>query len=135
MQFIALDLETTGLNPSVDTIIEIAAIKCTLVKKGDVFCVEEVEEKTMLIDPCCSLEPEVSLITGITSQMLAGKKTWEEVREKVANFIGDLPIVGHNILFDKAVLDAHGIDVSKNIFLDTFEVSSILSIGAESLNL
>lgn len=89
----------------------------------------------MLINPERPLEPEVSLITGISSHMLAEKQTWEEVREKVADFIGDLPIVGHNILFDKAVLEAHNIDISDNIFLDTFELSSILSIEAESLNL
>lgn len=135
MQFVALDLETTGLNPKKDTIIEIAAIKFSLTKKSGKFCVENFEEKTMLIDPKIPLEPEVTLVTGITPQMLHGKKIWSEVREKVADFIGDAVVVGHNILFDKEVLENHDINLENNIFLDTFELAGMISLDAKSLNL
>ncbi len=135
MKLVALDLETTGLDSKVDTIIEIAAIKFSLVKQWNTFEVQDVEERTMLIDPERPIDEEISLITGILPQMLAGKKTWKNVQEKVRNFIGDLPIVGHNILFDKAILEAHGFDLKDTLFLDTFELASILSSEASSLNL
>ena len=75
------------------------------------------------------------MITGITSNMLIGRKKWGEVREKAREFIGDAIIVGHNVLFDTAMLATHGIDLSGNITLDTFELSEIFSQEAESLNL
>lgn len=57
------------------------------------------------------------------------------MRERVRDFIADSIIVGHNVLFDIAMLATHEIDLSKNITLDTFELSEIFSQEAESLNL
>lgn len=70
MNFIALDLETTGLSPETDTIIEIAAIRFTIDLKGDTFTIQNPEERSMLIHPGRLLEQEVTMITGITSDML-----------------------------------------------------------------
>ncbi len=76
------------------------------------------------------------MITGITDTMLTGKPTWAEVRDKVRDFIRtDSVIVGHNVLFDVAMLRTHGIDLSEYPILDTFELSEILSQDIESLNL
>ncbi len=44
--------------------------------------------------------------------MLEGREVWEDVRERVRVFIGDAIIVGHNVLFDTAMLQSHGIDLS-----------------------
>lgn len=70
MNFIALDLETTGLSPETDTIIEIAAIRFDVELEGDVFIMKNPEERSMLIHPGRLLEQEVTMITGITSDML-----------------------------------------------------------------
>ena len=70
MNFIALDLETTGLSPETDTIIEIAAIRFTIEMEGDIFVMKNTEERSMLIHPGRVLEQEVTMITGITSDML-----------------------------------------------------------------
>lgn len=93
------------------------------------------EEKSMLIHPNRLLEQEVTMITGITNDMLIGKPHFEEIREKVQDFIGNAIIVGHNVLFDIAMLNSHNIDLSKNIVIDTFELSEIFSQDIESLNL
>lgn len=135
MQFVALDLETTGLDPKKDTIIEIAAIKFNIELEWEIFVMKNPEEKSMLIHPNRLLEQEVTMITGITNDMLIGKPHFEEIREKVQDFIGNAIIVGHNVLFDIAMLNSHNIDLSKNIVIDTFELSEIFSQDIESLNL
>ena len=76
------------------------------------------------------------MITGISDKMLKGKPEWKDMKERVRLFIeDDAVIVGHNVLFDKAMLFTHGIDLGENIVIDTFELSEILSQEAESLNL
>lgn len=136
IKFVALDLETTGLDPRKDTIIEIAAIKWEIEKNEDWFLLKNIEEKTSLINPQIPLEEEVILITKISEKMLEGKPTWDEVKDKVQNFIGeDTVILGHNVIFDVEVLYHHGIDLKNRNIIDTFEFSEIFSQNAESLNL
>lgn len=64
-RFIALDLETTGLNPELDTIIEIAAISFSLSREDTLYTPIDIVKKTMLINPGRELTEEVELITGI----------------------------------------------------------------------
>ena len=110
--FVALDLETTGLSYEKDTIIEVAAIKFYLEKEGDIFTAVKQEERSMLIDPERTIDEHISMITGISNEMVQGKSKWHEVRERVASFIGDDSIiVGHNVLFDVRMLEAHGIHI------------------------
>lgn len=136
IKFIALDLETTGLDPQKDTIIEIAAIKWEIEKNEDWFLLKNIEEKTSLINPQIPLEEEVTLITKISEKMLEGKPTWDEVKDKVQDFISeDTVILGHNVLFDVEVLYHHGINLKNRNIIDTFEFSEIFSQNAESLNL
>jgi len=89
----------------------------------------------MLVNPGISLSEEISMITGITDAMLEGRVSWNDIREKIRDFIGDAIIVGHNVLFDIAMLDSHGINLSMNGVIDTFEISELLSQDVESLNL
>jgi DNA polymerase III epsilon subunit family exonuclease len=135
MIFVALDLETTGLSPETDTIIEIAAIRFEIDRDGDVFMMSRSEEHSQLIHPGRVLTQEVTMITGITPAMLEGKPDFASVRDKVREFIGDAVIVGHNVLFDIAMFASHGIDLSGNRVIDTFELSEIFSQDIESLNL
>jgi DNA polymerase III epsilon subunit-like protein len=133
--FVALDLETTWLDTKNDTIIEIAAIAFHIEKIWDTYTMTDVVEHSQLIHPGRPLTEEISMITGITGAMLEGRPSWDTVQDKVREFIGDAVIVGHNVLFDIAVLWSHGIDLSQNIVIDTFELSEILSQDVESLNL
>lgn len=133
--FVALDLETTGLDPTKETIIEVAAVRFQLERDGDIFRAVKREERSMLINPGKPMTEEISMITGITDSMLLGKPLWNEVKERVEVFIGDAIIVGHNVLFDIAMLRTHGVDLMRHIALDTFELSEIFSQDAESLNL
>ncbi len=89
----------------------------------------------MLINPGIELKEEVTMITGISEHMLEGKSTWSEVRERVTAFIGNHMIVGHNVLFDIAMFQTHGIAIDPKRAIDTFELSEIFSQEVESLNL
>lgn len=135
LTFVALDLETTGLDPKKDSIIEIAAIRFQIDFDGNCFSAVQMVERSMLINPPEPISQEVTMITGITNEMLQWKDKWEDIKKKVSAFIGDSIIVGHNVLFDINVLESHGIDITHNTVLDTFELSEIFSQEAESLNL
>ena len=135
LTFVALDLETTGLSPETDTIIEVAAVQFQIQKENNQFFVKILDERSMLINPGIELKEEVTMITGISQNMLEGKRRWNEIRDRVEAFIGDHMIVGHNVLFDLAMLKTHGISLDSERAIDTFELSEIFSQEVESLNL
>lgn len=87
MIFVALDLETTGLSPENDTIIEIAAIRFEIERDGEIFVMKSGEEHSQLIHPGRVLSKEVTMITGITPEMLEDKPDFESVRDRVRDFI------------------------------------------------
>ncbi len=91
-EYIALDLETTGLYARHDTIIEIGAVKM----RGG----EEIDRFQTFVDPGCPLSREVSNLTGITDGMLKGAPKIDTVMPQLLDFIGDRVIVAHNADFD-----------------------------------
>lgn len=88
---IAIDLETTGLSPMVDKIIEIAAFKVTK---------EEVNFYTTLINPEILIPPHTTVIHNITDEMVSNSPKLIEIIEELKEFLGELPIVAHNAKFD-----------------------------------
>ena len=91
-EYVAFDLETTGLSPRNDRIIEIGAV---VMKKG-----VEIDRFQTFVDPGRRLSKEVSELTGITDDMLRGAPRIEEVLPKLVDFIGKRPLVAHNARFD-----------------------------------
>lgn len=90
--YISLDLETTGLNPKTDKIIEFGAVK---VIDGEIR-----ETKSMLLKPHRQLEERITELTGITDEMVAEAPAMEEVLDELEGFCQELPLLGHRILFD-----------------------------------
>ena len=90
--YIALDLETTGLNPTDDRILEIGAVKIVEGRETEVF--------STLVDPGRQVTPRIQELTGITNEMAAGGMEYKEAVERLVEFCQDLPLLGHNILFD-----------------------------------
>ena len=102
---VAIDVETTGLSPVVDRMIELSAVKIT--PTG----IETFDE---LIDPEIDI-PQITInIHGITQQMVKGKEKIETVLPKFLKFCGNLPILGHNAKFDVGfiVFDIHRLKLS-----------------------
>ena len=90
--YIALDLETTGLDPRTCAITEVSAYRFV---DGYPF-----EEYSTLIDPQMIIPKEISELTGITDRMVSGKPKINEILSELFKFIGNDPIVGQNITFD-----------------------------------
>ena len=90
--YVSLDLETTGLNPKYDKIIEVGAVK---VINGEV-----VDKFSEFVNPGRKLSEHVTEITGITDADLMDAKAVEEVVPMLLDFISELPLLGHRILFD-----------------------------------
>jgi DNA polymerase III epsilon subunit family exonuclease len=89
---VAFDLETTGLSPIVDKIIEIAAVK--LNSKG------ETETMQFLINPLITIPTETIKYHEITNDMVRDKPTLRRPLEEFLQFIADTPLLAHNGQFD-----------------------------------
>ncbi len=94
--FVVLDFETTGLNPNMDEIIEIGAVRLERGKGGG--------GVLQLIDPGRAIPEKVVELTGINSAMLAGQPSLAEVFPKFAEFLEGAVLVAHNASFDMAFL-------------------------------
>ena len=97
-EFVAFDLETTGLSSQTDRIIEIGAV---ILKNG-----EEMDRFQTFVDPERPLERKIVDLTGITDEMLVGAPKIEEVLPKFLDFIGDRVLVAHNSDFDTGFIRA-----------------------------
>ena len=91
-EFVAFDLETTGLSSRTDRIIEIGAV---ILKDG-----KEVDRFQTFVDPERPLDRKIVELTGITDEMLKGAPKIEEVLPKFLEFVGDRVLVAHNSDFD-----------------------------------
>ena len=129
MMFVAIDLETTWLDPRKDKIIEVALVKFD----PDTF--EIIEEYSHLVDPEIHIPELNSSITNIYDKDVKWAPKWKEILQEVSDFIGDLPIVWHNVYFDTGFLEEKGISIEDNIVLDTFLISNFLVIWEKSLSL
>ncbi len=87
--YVVFDLETTGISPNYDEVVEISAIK---VRKGRV-----VEEFNTLVNPKRPIPRRASQVNGITNEMVAEAPLFEEVLSDFFDFVGDDVLVGHNI--------------------------------------
>lgn len=90
--YVCIDLETTGLDPKRDKIIEIGAVK---VEQNTI-----VEEWETFVNPDRKLEERIVELTGICDGQLADAPQMEEVLPKLLSFIGDNILLGHSVLFD-----------------------------------
>ena len=118
MNFLFLDLETTGLDPQKNEIIEISAVRL-----GEKF--EEIAVFDELIKSENKIPKNIEMLTGISFKMTKNSPKISEIRQKFSNFIKpDDLICGHNINFDIQFLRQKNFTLSPNS-LDTFLLSQI----------
>ena len=90
--YIVLDVETTGLDVYKERMIEFAAVKLVGNKITDRF--------ETLINPEQPIRYSSYLIHNISQEMVEDAPKLPEIMPKILDFIGDYPIVGHNVIFD-----------------------------------
>lgn len=116
--FVSFDLETTGLDPKVDFVIEFGAVKVV-----DGVATERYQQ---FIKPPVRIPKFITKLTGITNEMVADSPTFEEVVDDLYDFLGDHPLVAHNIYFDHNFLSVKreaidGIPLKNNL-MDTLSL-------------
>lgn len=131
MKFVAFDLETTGVNPVTDMIVEIGAVKFEGARP--------VEGYGTLVNPGCSIPPEASAVNGISDDMVRGKPLVQDVLADFAEFCGDLPLVAHNAPFDYKFLlsdiELHRAKAPRGLVLDTLPLARRIFPGLPNYKL
>lgn len=119
---VAFDVETTGVSPLVDKLVELSAYKVN--PTGD-------EVFDTLVNPTVEIAPEIIEIHGITNEMVKDAPLSCEVLPDFIDFIQDLPLLAHNARFDVGFLlfNAH----QENIKTGVNEVYCTLKFSRAAL--
>lgn len=97
-EFVAIDVETTGLKPRQQRVIEVALIRF----KGGI----EIERYESLLNPDRGIPAYIANLTSITNGHVEDAPRFHEIADRVIDFIGDALLVGHNIAFDINFINA-----------------------------
>lgn len=125
---VGLDIETTALDPAQGDIIEVVAIRYSLVSG------QELERFERLCAASRPLSPMVMALTGITNELLSGQPAFAAVKEDLQLFIAQDYLLAHNAQFDLSWLAAHGLRLVNPVW-DTFFLATVAWPQAASYNL
>lgn len=125
-EFVALDLETTGLNQYEDDIIEIGAARF---RDGEL-----LDSFGTLINPGRNVPERITAITGIHTEDVVDAPSIRDVLSDLRRFVGDSPIIGHRVDFDLGFLSRYDIG-TLNVAVDTYELASVMMPTAPRYNL
>ena len=113
--YIVIDTETTGLSHYNNEIIEIAAIR---IENGKI-----IDQFQTLVKPHNVISPNITRITGITNEMVKNSPDILNVLPDFLKFIGDSPLIGHNITFDLRFLNSYLEENLTNSLADTMLIA------------
>ncbi len=119
-RFVVLDFETTGLRPLLgDEICEYALVEIVAGEAG-----RHVAE---LVKPSKSMPEVAAAVHGITDEMLADCRPFDEALPEFLAFVDDATLVMHNAGFDMGFLQARlaalELPPLRNLTVDTLELS------------
>lgn len=122
IEYIVLDLETTGLSVNFHEIIEFGYV---IVKDGLI-----TKQNTILIKPNGLVPEHITEFTNITNAMLKDKPNLATVLPTILELIGNRTIVAHNANFDfgflQAAMKQHGLPLLTNPVIDTLQLSRVI---------
>ena len=132
MNFVALDVETTGTLAYVDHIVELAAVRFSDGKKQESF--------STLVNPGVSIPASASQVNGITDEMLKGKPVLSSVLNSFSEFCGSDTLVAHNAIFDfqflsQALEKCHSPSSPSGFLFDTYALSKKVFPGLSNYKL
>ncbi len=128
--YVCIDLETTGLNPKRDKIIEIGAVR---VEHNKI-----VEKWETFVNPNRKLEERVVELTGIHDNQLQQAPEIEEALPKLFELTNDMVLLGHSVMFDYAFLKKAAVDHKMSFErsgIDTLKIARKYLAGLESRKL
>lgn len=112
-EYVVVDTETTSKFTAFAEIIEIAAIKY----KNDIEC----GQFSTFVKPKRSIPASATKVNGITDADVADAPSWQDVEDDFFAFVGELPIVGHNVLYDIGVIQHQSMRWMPNTYIDTVQ--------------
>ena len=128
---LAVDVETTGVDPETCKIIEFAARP--IIADGDGAVVEVGEPASWLEDPGVPLPPEIVALTGLSDADLAGRRIDDDaVMQLVA---ASAYVIAHNALFDRSFIDARFPNLPRRRWLCSFADLDWRGLGFEGRGL
>jgi len=127
-ELVVIDVETTGTDPKMSDLLEVAAVKI----KGTAV----VDRWSTLVDPG---RPIIgNQMHGITDKDVKGAPSPKEAAEQLLKFVGDAKVVGHNVGFDLGFIEearGDGFRFAPGSYLDTLVIAREGYPGAESYKL
>ena len=130
MNYVALDIETTGLNPRYDKIIEIGAVRVRDGKAEDTF--------SSFVNPAKSLPTRIIELTGIQDADVCKAPYIDEVLDAFLTFAGDDVLLGHNLIFDYSFVKKAAVNCKKSYErtgIDTLKIAKCFLGDLESRSL
>lgn len=116
--FVAIDIETTGLDLEHDAITEVGLIRFD--EDG-----RELESFASFVNPGRDIPLFVQKLTGVTADDVEKAPRLADIAPQLAAFAGDNPLIGHNVSFDRSHLQRRGVSFA-GPSLDTAEFSRLL---------
>ena len=116
--YVSIDLETTGLNPKLDKIIEIGAVKVINGQITEVF--------HSYVNPGRKLEERIVELTGIRQEQVDQAPDIADVFPALEFFLEELPLLGHRILFDYSFLKKAAVNLKRpfeKLGIDTLRIA------------
>jgi DNA polymerase-3 subunit epsilon/ATP-dependent DNA helicase DinG len=134
--YVALDLETTGLDARTDTIIEVGAVRFVYDCAVQPFGCRVLDRFVTFVNPLRPIPLRIQQLTGIRDADVADAPTLDRVIPELLAFVTPdvAAVVAHNAAFDFGFLQAAGIHFHRPT-QDTFELASILLPGMASYSL
>lgn len=130
--YVVFDLETTGLSPSRDDIIEIGALKVD--ERGQI-----IDSYSKLVRPSKEISTNVTDLTGISNDMVRNAEPIDNVLPEFLDFVGDKTVVGHNVKFDIAFIQNKSKMILNrnfyNEYVDTLMIAKNMYPGLKSYKL
>lgn len=120
--YIVFDTETTGVNPDIDRIVQLSALKLEINDKVP----KEIDRLDIYLNPEMDMCEKVIKIHGITNEFARKQKTEAEEFDRIRTFFGTNPIiVGQNVGFDvsffKSMYQRMGETFNQRVIIDTLE--------------
>jgi DNA polymerase III epsilon subunit family exonuclease len=130
-EYVAVDIETTGISTARDRIIEIAAVRF----RGT----ERISETNWLVNPERHIPAGATRVHGITDDMVASAPLFRDIYPALKVFIGDTSLIAHNAHFDVRFIAAEfrrgGLDPIHKPVIDSLSLSRRYIQSAPAHNL